>query len=105
MLFHIPFFSSSAFSRAAASRKSIKLSEGLKISPMPTKFNKRSEIILPKSNEYFSVAIAYCQPIILERTQELKTLKRLSNLHSNIKAKMKLYAPILGVAEITGRQS
>ena len=59
----------------------------------------------PKSNDYFSVAIAYCQPIILERTQELKTLKRLSNLHSNIKAKMKLYAPSLGVAEITGRQS
>ena len=75
MLSHNPFFSSSAFSRAAASRKSIKLSEGLKISPMPTKFNKRSGIILPKSNEYFEVAVAQCQPLILERTQELNTPK------------------------------
>ena len=69
---------------------------------MPTKFNKRSGIILPKSNEYFEVAVAQCQPLILERTQELTTSKHLSKIHSNIKAKMKLYAPSLGVAEITG---
>ena len=72
---------------------------------MPTKFNKRSGIILPKSNEYFEVAVAQCQPIILERTQELNTSKNLSKIHSNIKAKMKLYAPSLGVAEITGMSS
>ena len=69
---------------------------------MPTKFNKRSGIILPKSNEYFEVAVAQCQPLILERTQELNISKNLSKIHSNLKAKMKLYAPSLGVAEITG---
>ena len=90
---------------ATASRKSIKLSEGLKISPLPDKHNKRSEIILPKSNEYQVVAIAYQQPIILEKadqlskdsTSSLKTSKSLQ-----LKAKIKLYAPSFGVAEVTG---
>ena len=97
--------SSSSFSRATASRKSIKLSEGLKISPLPDKHNKRSEIILPKSNEYQVVAIAYQHPIILERADQLSkdstaSLKTSKSLH--LKAKIKLYAPSFGVAEVTG---
>ena len=97
--------SSSSFSRATASRKSIKLSEGLKISPLPDKHNKRSEIILPKSNEYQVVAIAYQHPIILERADQLSkdstsSAKTSKSLH--LKAKIKLYAPSFGVAEVAG---
>ena len=69
---------------------------------MPTKFNKRSEIILPKSNEYLVAATSYSHPIVLEKSQELKLPKKLSKIHSNAIAKSKLYAPSLGVAEISG---
>ena len=72
---------------------------------MPTKFNKRSEIILPKSNEYLVAANSYNHPIVLERSQELQIPKKLSKIHSNARAKSKLYAPSLGVAEITGTAS
>ena len=98
--------SSSTFSRSSASRASIKLSAGLKISPLPEKHQKRPEIILPRANDYRVVAIAFQHPLRLENVEQTKPLKS-SKLSSNsvkgVKATSKLYAPSLGVAETTGK--
>ena len=73
---------------------------------MPETHNKRSQLILPKSNEYLVVAIAFHQPILLEKVEQMKVPKSssLSQLtRSHVKAQSKLYAPSFGVAETTGK--
>ena len=90
----------------SASRQSIKLSEGLKISPMPEKHNKRSEIILPKSTDFRAVAIAFEQPLLLEKVEQFKQhmLSSFSQKkRSSAIAISKLYAPSFGVAETIGK--
>ena len=72
---------------------------------MPETHNKRSQIMLPKSNEYLVVAIAFHQPLLLEKVEQMKVPKysALSQLtRSHATAKSKLYAPSFGVAETTG---
>ena len=96
----------SAFSRSSSSRASIKLTAGLKISPLPEKHQKRPELIMPKASDYRSVAIAYQHPIQLEKVEQAKVLKsdRILALTSNhAKARSKLYAPSFGVAESSSK--
>ena len=98
--------STSTFSRSSASRASIKLSAGLKISPLPEKHQKRPEIILPRVYDYRVVAVAFEHPLQLEnveQTKPLKSSKQSSNTVKGVKPKSKLYAPALGVAETTGK--
>ena len=73
---------------------------------MPEKHNKRSEIILPKSNDYRVVAIAFQQPLLLEKVEQTKPQKSSAlsiKARSQVNARSKLYAPSLGVAETMGK--
>ena len=72
---------------------------------MPEKHNKRSEMILPKSNDYLVVAISYQQPLLLEKVEQTKPPKSSSlsiKARSQVNARSKLYAPSFGVAETIG---